>query len=85
MRAHEGTTLEHLWSHGYCSVATSHSYRQALAVLRDTARPFFASSPEHKQRHHHSASARGYRARGIEYAATPDRPDRNEVFTLAWQ
>src|SRR4051812_24235545 len=65
---------------GTISVRLEPAVRDAIGRAFQTAAEFFHNPQEQKLRHV-LAEECGYRARGIEYSASPDHPDEIESFT----
>jgi isopenicillin N synthase-like dioxygenase len=68
--------------HGYAVVKLSDTDAQNLQNAIATANRFFRRPLEEKIAHGSTDHNYGYRPFGIEYSATPDRPDMNECFTV---
>ena len=73
---------ESIFSSGYARVRLDDDQAATLANALDRCNKFFAEPSEVKASHASADFNYGYRPVGMEYAATPDRPDMNEAFTL---
>lgn len=65
---------------GTVSIRLEAAVRDAIGRAFQTAADFF-HAPQEQKLHHVLAKECGYRARGIEYSASPDHPDEIESFT----
>lgn len=72
--------MRDLSANSYCRVVASPAYRVALSAVKEAASTFFTEPIAYKRRFESANHGNGYRAFGIEYSLTPDRPDRNEAF-----
>lgn len=68
--------------HGYAVVKLGEAGAATLRDAIDTAVDFFHRPLEQKMTHGSADHNYGFRPFGIEYSATPERPDMNECFTL---
>ena len=67
---------------GYAVVKLSDVDTANLHTAIDTAVEFFERPLADKQQHGSTDHNYGYRPFGVEYSASPDRPDMNECFTV---
>jgi isopenicillin N synthase-like dioxygenase len=66
---------------GWAKVQLDEPDRIVLSSLLETSAAFF-SRPESEKHAHVSDGNHGYRAMGVEYSLTPERPDVNESISL---
>jgi len=67
---------------GFAVVTLPEDHAEVMAAALDAGRAFFAKPQDDKARYGSDDNNYGYRPLGVEYSATPDRPDLNDCFAM---